>query len=307
MFRRIIVAAHGDDAPTRDALALAATFARAGGAEVLLAGVWASPLGAGDAVYEGVVRKEMEAELRRLRDELPEDLHARSEVRGSTSVVRGLHRIVDDEAGDLLVVGPSHLGRMSRALRGDVALGAVHDAPCAIAVAPEGLRDRPSGGEVVVAWDGSPEARLALEAGVDHARATSAGLRVVYVLESPYRYAEVPIFDEATAPHWLASTREGARRLLDEAAVAVGDRVPVVTELREGMASVELAETSRTAGLLVVGSRGYGALRRLVVGSTSAALLARVDAPLLLLPRGAAEHHHGDRHGRGHHRTTAHA
>jgi nucleotide-binding universal stress UspA family protein len=52
-----------------------------------------------------------------------------------------------------------------------------------------------------------------------------------------------------------------------------------------GLAGEELAAFSRDVDLLVVGSRGYGPVRRLVLGSTSDYLERHARCSLLVLPR----------------------
>ena len=63
-----------------------------------------------------------------------------------------------------------------------------------------------------------------------------------------------------------------------------------------GIAPEELAHWSSDVDLLVVGSRGYGPVRRVVFGSTSEHLARSTSCPLLVLRRGVAEQHH-DRPG----------
>jgi len=288
MTNKIIVATFGDGDASRDAVALGVELARAEQAEFLLAAVWASPLGAGDSLYEGVVRDEIERELHVLRELVPDDVHVRTEVRGATSVVRGLHRLVAGNDHDVLVFSAADLNRHGH---GNLALEAIHDAPCAVAVAPNGYarQQRDLGPDVAVAWVSSAEADAALEAGVRYARHTGGTLRLVQVLRFPYRFGDQPWIDTAGAEHWLESARPEAEASLQLAVDRVGARVPVVTELRNGYCGRELAEASRGCAMIVTGSRGYGAVRRLVLGSTTADLLREATVPVVTLPRAVAE------------------
>ena len=59
----IMVATHGDDEPTRDALTLGVKLARLLDGDLVLAGVWASPLGQGDGLYEGLIKDPLDREL----------------------------------------------------------------------------------------------------------------------------------------------------------------------------------------------------------------------------------------------------
>jgi nucleotide-binding universal stress UspA family protein len=56
--------------------------------------------------------------------------------------------------------------------------------------------------------------------------------------------------------------------------------------LVEGEPVEVLLEHSDDLGLLVVGSRAYGPLRRVLLGSVSDALLDRAGCPVMILPRG---------------------
>src|SRR5947209_5805393 len=128
MSTKIIVAAFGDGDASRDAVALSVELARAQRAELVIAGIWASPLGAGDSLYEGVVRREIERELQVLVGLVPGDVFAHTNVCGATSVVRGLHRIVGGHVRDVIVFSAVDLERHGH---GNLALEAIQDAPCA--------------------------------------------------------------------------------------------------------------------------------------------------------------------------------
>ncbi|WP_205697087.1 universal stress protein [Conexibacter sp. SYSU D00693] len=287
MTRQIVVATHGDDDPTRDALALGVDLARATGGSLVLAAIWCSPLGPGDAVYEIAVREELEREVAAVLAEVPDDVPATVEVRGATSVVRGLHRVVEDRHAAVLVLGPTHLGALGHALRGDLAVAAVHDAPCAVAVAPEGHRHRVPGDarDVVLGFDGSTEAVLALEDAVDLARGTGGTLRLVHVVSAVYPLAADGWMTAPAYEPWYEDLRAAGARVLADGVAAVGDAVPVETALVDGQPSRELAKAADGGAFVVTGSRGYGALRRLVLGSTTAGLLRRAAVPVYVTPR----------------------
>jgi nucleotide-binding universal stress UspA family protein len=293
MSKNIIVAAFGDGEASRDAVALGIALARVEEAELVLAGIWASPLGAGDSLYEGVVRGQIERELGVLRELVPQDVHPRIAVRGATSVVRGLHRIVGGNHHDVLVFSAADLTRHGH---GNLALEAIHDAPCAVAVAPAGYAQQQHalGPDVAVAWVDSAEADAALEAGVRYTEHGGGTLRIVQVLAFPYRFSDQPWVDTSGTEHWLESARPEAEASLQLAVERVGGRVPVATELRDGYSGRELAEASRDCAMIVTGSRGYGAVRRLVLGSTTADLLREATVPVVTLPRAVAEREAAD-------------
>ncbi len=288
MFRKIVLAARGDDALSRDGLALAAALAD-GQTELVIAGIWISPLGAGDALYANAVEGQLERELERLRTAAPDGLFTRVRVAGSTSLARGLHQLLEHEGADLLVVGPAG-DADTRAGGPELALGLLHDCPCAVAVAPGGYCSRPPRvpARILVGWDGSQEAAEALEAAVQVAEHGAGEIHLLDVVEHPFTVTSMPWAGAAEAdPGWIRELVDGAERSADDGRRRVGGRVPVTVEVVQGSPGEELARRAADADLVVTGSRRFGSLRRLVLGSTSALVLRRAHVPVLVLPRGA--------------------
>jgi nucleotide-binding universal stress UspA family protein len=290
--KRIIAAVFGDGNASRDAIAFGIHLARAEHAELLLAAISSSPLGAGDSLYEGVVHPEMERELRALRPLVPDTIAVRMRVLGATSVVRGLHRLVDETGTDVIVFSAADLRRSGH---GNLALEALHDAPCAVAVVPDGYREDRVAADVAVAWVDTAEARAALEAGIRLAKHNGGTLRIVHVLRMPHGIADQLWLGPSGTAAWLESARRDGEDALARALEQVDKRVPATTELREGVCGHELATAGLGCAMIVTGSRGYGGLRRLVLGSTTAALLQGASVPVLTLPRAVAEHGNSQR------------
>jgi nucleotide-binding universal stress UspA family protein len=244
----------------RDALALAELLAQVFAGE--LVAVYAYPfdrtvaLDEAEAVEAGLhedLLAELEEELRRA------DVPARPVVVSDGSAARALHAISEYDRADLIVVGAPHRAGADRVLGGDVAAATLHAAPCAVAVAPAGFAERERALRTVGAgFDGSPESREALRLAGRVARAAGAALRVVSVAS-------------AAAPERVA------------AAAAEGGTY----EMLAGRPAAALARLSRDLDLLVVGSRGHGPVRRLLLGSTSTRLVREARCPLLIVPRPA--------------------
>ena len=74
---------------------------------------------------------------------------------------------------------------------------------------------------------------------------------------------------------------------LSEAVAALGDGSKVSGRVLEGDAVSELAKASAALDLLVLGSRGYGPIRTVLLGSVSRALVRTAACPVVVLPRGA--------------------
>jgi nucleotide-binding universal stress UspA family protein len=69
----------------------------------------------------------------------------------------------------------------------------------------------------------------------------------------------------------------------------MGAGVDVERRLCEGPLATEVANESRSADLLVIGSRGLGSLGRLVLGAATGRILREATCPVLVVPRRAAE------------------
>jgi nucleotide-binding universal stress UspA family protein len=134
---------------------------------------------------------------------------------------------------------------------------------------------------ILLATDGSADARLATQAAIDLARRTRAALHVVHAWENFYALggmvpAAYPLLDE-----------EGGRQLLDEEVASI--RAAGVTLesalLAQGPpAEVILDAATRTgAQLILLGSRGLGAVRRVVMGSVSEGVTHHATVPVLVM------------------------
>jgi nucleotide-binding universal stress UspA family protein len=120
---------------------------------------------------------------------------------------------------------------------------------------------------VLVGVDGSPAARAALEFAVREAGMRGATLTAIMAVELP-DYAWIDPY--MVRPHSEDDALQRARQELDRILTAVGtqdlDVDPVVTATPAPQA---LVDRSADSDLLVVGSRGHGGFRGLVLGSVS--------------------------------------
>lgn len=137
--------------------------------------------------------------------------------------------------------------------------------------------------KILLATDGSEDAARATEAAVDLSKRTGAELHVVHAWHDvPTAYADVFIRE---------GLREQGREILDGEVRRIESLGGTLAgaHLREGRTSDEVISCSEDlgAGLLVVGSRGLGAVQRLLMGSTSEEIVHRARIPVLVL-RGTA-------------------
>jgi nucleotide-binding universal stress UspA family protein len=269
----------------RDALRLGAQLAAVEGGSVVVAHVYPhDPTYGYDPAFARDLRRRAQERLERLRAELP-DAAFEERLVESTSIPRALLRLVEQESADLLVVGSSHRSSIGRVVFGSVGERLLHGAPCPLAVAPAGFRpehQRPE--RIVVGYDGSAEAQGALRLAERLAAASAARLELVAVVDTSWAgdLVEADLRARERARDALA---ERLRTRLDEGLASLGGGVEATTQLRSGSAVRELLEAAEEADLLVVGSRGYGPVGLVLLGSTAVEIMRRATRPVVVLPR----------------------
>jgi nucleotide-binding universal stress UspA family protein len=134
--------------------------------------------------------------------------------------------------------------------------------------------------KVLLATDGSREAQLAATTAADLANGTNSELHVVHVGELR------PTFLAQTESEPAELQRE-ARRRLDEQVRRVQEAGGTVKEshLKLGRADEEIVELADSlgVGLIVMGSRGRGRLRRSLMGSVSDSVVRHAHCPVTIV------------------------
>ncbi len=280
MFARIVLGYAGDRAG-RDAAVLAAELTRRMGAKLTVVFPYHPLL----ATVSAEIAEE------RVRDELAallggDGVVAEAEYHWSNASwpTQALHELAEFGAAELIVIGaaPERLERRQPGLMGRI----VHGAPCAIAVAPDGYVESPSGElrKVGVGFADSAEARAALELGAELARSSGGELRLIagggigpalagYAFSSPsLPLIEDELYDETKA-------------LAERAAAELAPGGSVHLDVRRGDPCRVLVDASRDLDLLLLGSRAYGPVRHALLGGVSAAVMREAHCPVLVLPR----------------------
>jgi nucleotide-binding universal stress UspA family protein len=277
MFKQIVVGVDEHEGG-RDAIALAKRLVAPDG-QLALAFVYCGDeyvYRSADAPVEPTNR---ERTLDRLRAAAAEaGVAAAVSFVGSTSPERGLHELAERQGADLLVLGSCRRSLMGRVLMGDDTRAALNGAPCAVAIAPAGYVSEPAViREIGVGYDGSPESRHALELARRLASETGAKLSA---------FEAVPLPRHVLAGR-SAPIDESIERVVHDARDRISGLGGVEAHAAYGHAAEELAVYSASLDLLIVGSRGYGPIGRLIHGSTSQQLAHTARCALLVLPRGA--------------------
>ena len=188
---------------------------------------------------------------------------------------------------DLLVVGARGMGGFSSLLLGSVSNHCLHHATGPVAVVPGDWTPTADGTSprIVVAIDGSEAAQQALCWAVAEAEAAGGDLDIVTAWSVPsaigYPYAGIG-FDarpfEDSAQRILTSAQ------VDEAVAGLA-RVPARTGV-QGPAATAILEHAKDADLIVMGSRGLGAFKGLLLGSTSQQVARRAPCPVVVIRPG---------------------
>lgn len=145
---------------------------------------------------------------------------------------------------------------------------------------------------VVVGIDGSEHAGRALARAVEEARSRGAELDVVHAAPAPLKFAD-PVKAPPPAPERL---REAGAKLIDQALAEVDIRDLETTRIAAvGHTSRVLCDVARGADLLVVGSRGHGGFRGLLVGSVTQQVVAHAPCPVLVVVPEARHGRDGER------------
>jgi nucleotide-binding universal stress UspA family protein len=221
--------------------------------------------------------------LEALRDLHGRPVETRTYVANSAAHV--LSDIAEAERFDLVAIGPCQPGTVGRILLGSVGQGLMHGAAAPVAAAPRGWAEHHPRRitEVAVAWDGSPEAREALIHAEQIVRREGARLRLLTV---DVRTATFP-----GAIGWEPLVPKSPDEVLAEGITAVAPDLQVSGRCLDGgsIPAVIADYCDEDIDLLVVGSRGYGTLGRVLLGSVATGLLHRAACPVLVVPRPKAE------------------
>lgn len=181
---------------------------------------------------------------------------------------------------DLLVVGAtSHPGRLTDML-GSVATVVAHRAKCPVVVMHGMARSDHAITRIVVGVDGSPGSEQAIEWATDQAMRSNAELVLVHAWFYPYVGAMTGLSEVRDA------MRLDAMRTLETAMAHVRDSVPGIrcrSVISEESAAKAIIDAAIDGDLVVVGSRGRGGFRALLLGSVSRTVVQHAPCPVAVI------------------------
>ena len=144
--------------------------------------------------------------------------------------------------------------------------------------------------KILLATDGSDDAKLASSTAADLARDTGSELHVVHVGHIPtilYEYPEAIVLDPDLQSGMEEDVEEATKTKLEEQAQKIreagGQIAGVHPRLGDPDAEIVGLAGRLGAGLIVIGSRGLGPLRRALMGSVSDSVVRHAHCPVMVV------------------------
>jgi nucleotide-binding universal stress UspA family protein len=195
-----------------------------------------------------------------------------------------LAELAERGEADLIVLGSTHRGAIGAVSPGSVAERLLKGARARLLIAPKGYAESDFAETlhvVGVGFDGSHESQAALEEAAELARRARASMRVIGVATPTPPIGAAAAAQAAaqeTGPDLQTRLHDAVGQLPSELrALPILDRGDPVERL--------LARAEEGLDLLVLGSRGFGPVMRLLVGSVSAKMIRQAPCPVMIVPR----------------------
>ena len=187
---------------------------------------------------------------------------------------------------DLIVLGSTHRAHIGSVSPGSIAEHLLQGARCRLVIAPKGYAQEDHSGDrlrvLAVGYDGMAESQAALEEGAKLCLKFGGSMKVIGVA------TPVPAMGAAAAAQAGAEAGPDFQTRLHEAAAALPPEVRALPVLERGNPVDKLLELSEVGiDLLVLGSRGFGPVMRLLIGSVSSRVIRGAPCPVMVVPRPA--------------------
>jgi nucleotide-binding universal stress UspA family protein len=131
--------------------------------------------------------------------------------------------------------------------------------------------------KILLATDGSEDAKLAARAAADLSEKTGAELHVIHAWQyTPHPLLEPELYEEAAWRLLEEQTQQISGTAVRESHLKMAPAVDAILDLGEEIG----------ADLIVVGSRGHGPIGRLLLGSVSEGVVHHATRPVLVLRGG---------------------
>jgi nucleotide-binding universal stress UspA family protein len=141
--------------------------------------------------------------------------------------------------------------------------------------------------QILLAIDGSDESALATQAATELSRETGSEVHLVYVLPTPAQLIGHHLYSDEIRETLIGGAERDAETFLKEHAEKIGSDGGKVadTHLRSGDPDKEILRAAEAlgVGLIVIGSRGLGAITRTLIGSVSDSVVRHAHCPVFVV------------------------
>jgi nucleotide-binding universal stress UspA family protein len=195
-----------------------------------------------------------------------------------------LQALAERGEADLIVLGSTHHAAFGSVAPGSVAEHLLQGARCRLIIAPKGYADEDHSQDrlrvLAVGYDGMAESQAALDEAAVLAQKFGASMKVVGVM------TPIPPMGAAAAAHAGPEAGPDFQTRLHDAVAELPADVRALPVLEKGDPVRKLVEVAEVGvDLLVLGSRGFGPVMRLLIGSVSSRVIRGAPCPVMVVPR----------------------
>jgi nucleotide-binding universal stress UspA family protein len=195
-----------------------------------------------------------------------------------------LQALAEKGEADLIVLGSTHHAALGSVAPGAVAEHLLHGARCRLVIAPKGYAEQDHSQDrlrvVAVGYDGMAESQAALDEAATLARKFGASMRVIGVM------TPVPPMGAVAAAQAGGEAGPDFQTRLHQAVAELEPELRALPVIERGDPVAKLIDHAEMGvDLLVLGSRGFGPVMRLLIGSVSSRVIRGAACPVLVVPR----------------------
>jgi len=192
--------------------------------------------------------------------------------------------LAESGEADLVALGSTHHAHVGSVAPGSVAEHLLHGARCRLVIAPKGYAQGDHSQDrlrvVGVGYDGMAESHAALDEAARLATKFGASMKVIGVLRP------IPPTAAAAAAQAGADLGPDFQSRLHDAVSQLPSELRALPILERGDPVQKLLEAAEVGiDLLVLGSRGFGPVMRLLIGSVSSRVIRGAPCPVMVVPR----------------------
>ena len=195
-----------------------------------------------------------------------------------------LQALAEQGEADLIVLGSTHHAAFGSVAPGSVAEHLLHGARCRLMISPKGYAEKDHSQDrlrvLAVGYDGMAESQAALDEAAVLSGKFGGSMKVIGVA------TPVPPMGAAAAAQAGAEAGPDFQSRLYEAVGELPSELRALPVLEHGDPVHKLLEAAEVGvDLLVLGSRGFGPVMRLLIGSVSSKVIRAAACPVLVVPR----------------------